>query len=87
MFLLFFTFPFNYFIFFIIATSHFGGNNSNSCIWVGKDNKPSVGFGIPTHTRVCLEVNTNTGKLDYFFNDKHVKDCVVNVPKDVYFGV
>jgi hypothetical protein len=27
------------------------------------------------------------GILDYFVNDKHIKDCVVNVPKDVYFGV
>jgi hypothetical protein len=25
------------------------------------------------------------GTLDYFINDKHIKDRVVNVPKDVYF--
>jgi hypothetical protein len=25
--------------------------------------------------------------LDHFINDKHIKDRVVNVPKDVYFGV
>jgi hypothetical protein len=25
--------------------------------------------------------------LDYFINDKHIKKRVVNVPKDVYFGV
>jgi hypothetical protein len=25
--------------------------------------------------------------LEYFINDKHIKDRVVNVPKDVYFGV
>jgi hypothetical protein len=54
---------------------------------VGKNDKPSTGIGIPTHTRVCLEVNTHTGTLDYFINDKHIKDRVVNVPKDVYFGV
>jgi hypothetical protein len=34
-----------------------------------------------------LEVNTHMGTLDYFINDKHIKDRVVNVPKDVYFGV
>jgi hypothetical protein len=34
-----------------------------------------------------LEVNTHTKALDYFINDKHIKDRVVNVPKDVYFGV
>jgi predicted membrane protein len=51
---------------------------------VGKYDKPSTGIGIPTHTRVCLEVNTHTGTLDYFINDKHVKERVVNVPKDVY---
>jgi hypothetical protein len=54
---------------------------------VGKDFKPYTGIGITTHTRVCLEVNTHTETLDYFMNDKHIKDRVVNVPKDVYFGV
>jgi hypothetical protein len=54
---------------------------------VGKNDKPSTGIAIPTHTRVCLEVNTHMGILDYFINDKHIKDRVVNVPKDVYFGV
>jgi hypothetical protein len=54
---------------------------------VGKDFKPWTGTGIPTHSRVCLEVNTHTGTLDYFINDKHIKHRVVNVPKDVYFGV
>jgi hypothetical protein len=62
-------------------------NNSNSWIYVGKDSKSWTGIGIPTHTRVCLEVNTHTGILDYFINDKHIKDRVVNIPKDVYFGV
>jgi hypothetical protein len=54
---------------------------------VGKNYKPWIGIGIPTNTPVCLEVNTHTGTLDYFINDKHIKDRVVNVPKDVYFGV
>jgi hypothetical protein len=54
---------------------------------VGKYYKCSAGIGIPTHSRVCLEVNTHTGTLDYFINDKHIKVRVVNVPKDVYFGV
>jgi hypothetical protein len=54
---------------------------------VGKGDKPWTGIGIPTHSRVCLEVNTHMGTLDYFINDKHIKDRVVNVPKDVYFGV
>jgi hypothetical protein len=54
---------------------------------VGKNNKPYTGLAIPTHTRVYLEVNTHTGTLDYFINDKHIKNRVVNVPKDVYFGV
>jgi hypothetical protein len=49
--------------------------------------KPLIGIGIPTQTCVCLEVNTHTETLDYFMNDKHIKDCVVNIPKDVYFGV
>jgi hypothetical protein len=52
---------------------------------VGKDGKPLNGISIINHTRVCLEVNTGT--LDYFINDKHIKDRVVSVPKDVYFGV
>jgi hypothetical protein len=54
---------------------------------VGDDNEPFTGTAIPTHSRVCLEVNTHTGTLDYFINDKHIKYRVVNVPKDVYFGV
>jgi hypothetical protein len=54
---------------------------------VGKHERPYTGIGIPTHTRVCLEINTHMGTLDYFINDIHVKDRVVNVPKDVYFGV
>jgi hypothetical protein len=54
---------------------------------VGADCKPSTVISIPTHTRVCLEVNTHTGTLDYFISDEHIKDRVVNVPKDVYFGV
>jgi hypothetical protein len=54
---------------------------------VGKDNKSDTGIAIPTHTRVCLEVNTDTRTLDYFINDEHIKDRVMTVPKDVYFGV
>jgi hypothetical protein len=54
---------------------------------VDKNDKPWIGIGIPTHNCVCLEVNTQTGTLDYFINDKHIKDRVVNVPKDVYIGV
>jgi hypothetical protein len=54
---------------------------------VGIYDKPLTGIGIPTHTRVCLEVITHTGTLDYFINDKHIKDRVANVSKDVYFGV
>jgi hypothetical protein len=54
---------------------------------VGENYKSDTGFAIPTHTRVCLEVNTHTKTLDYFINDEHIKDRVVNVPKDVYFGV
>jgi hypothetical protein len=49
--------------------------------------KPYTGIGIGTDSRVCLEVNTHTGTLDFFINGKHIKDRVVNVPKDVYFGV
>jgi hypothetical protein len=75
------------FYFIIIATSHIEGNNSNSYIWVGRNYKPYTDIGRPSHTRVCLEVNTHTGTLDYFINDKHIKDYVANVPKDVYFGV
>jgi hypothetical protein len=54
---------------------------------VGKDYNSDTFIGIPTHSRVCLEVNTHTGTLDYFIIDKHIKDRVVNIPKDVYFGV
>jgi hypothetical protein len=54
---------------------------------VGKEYKPLTHIAIATHTHVCLEVNTHIGKLDYFINDKHIKDRVVNVSKDVYFGV
>jgi hypothetical protein len=71
----------------IIATSHIFGDIYNSRIYVGKDYQPSTGIGIPTRSRVCLEVNTHTGTLDYFINNKHIKDGVVNVQKDVYFGV
>jgi hypothetical protein len=70
-----------------IATSHIMGNNSDSWIYVGENDKPWTGISIPTHSRVCLEVNTHTGTLDYFINDKHIKNRVVNIPKDVYFGV
>jgi hypothetical protein len=56
-------------------------------MYVGKDDKPYTGIGIGINTRVCLEVNTHTGTLDYFISDKHIKDRVVNVPKDVYFRV
>jgi hypothetical protein len=54
---------------------------------VGKDYKGFTGIGIPINTHVYLEINTLTGRLDYYVNNKHIKDCVVNVPKDVYFGV
>jgi hypothetical protein len=54
---------------------------------MGKDYKPWTGIGILTHSCVCLEMNTHTGTLDYFINDRHIKDRVMNVPKDVYFGV
>jgi hypothetical protein len=82
----FFTFLFSYY-FIIIATSHVVGDDSDSFICVGKDYKSFTGIVIRTKSHVCLEVNTHTGTLDYFINDKHIKDRVVNVPKDVYFGV
>jgi hypothetical protein len=63
------------------------GNDSESGIWVGKNNKPLTGIGIGSNSSICLEVNTHTGTLDYFINHNHFKDRVVNVPKDVYFGV
>jgi hypothetical protein len=76
-----------YYFFIIIATSHIWGDKSNSFICVGEGAKPFTGIGIGTNTRVCLEVNTHTGTLDYFIDDKHINYGVVNVPKDVYFGV
>jgi hypothetical protein len=54
---------------------------------VDKEFKNDIPIRIGTNGHVCLEVNTHTGTLDYFTNDKHVKGRVVNVPKDVYFGV
>jgi hypothetical protein len=54
---------------------------------VGENYKANTGIGIPTNTRVCLDVNTHTETFDYFINDKHMKDCVWIIPKDVYFGV
>jgi Flp pilus assembly CpaF family ATPase len=54
---------------------------------VGKNSKLYTGVIIVNHTCVCLEMNTQTGTLDYFINDKHIEDHVVNVPKDVYFQV
>jgi hypothetical protein len=75
------------FFFIIIAISHILGYNYNSRIYVANDGKSYTGIGIPTHICVCLEVNTHMETLDYFINDKHIKDHVVNVPRDVYFGV
>jgi hypothetical protein len=49
--------------------------------------KPFTGSGISTHNNICLKVNTHTKTPNYFINEKHIKDCVVNVPKDVYFRV
>jgi hypothetical protein len=54
---------------------------------VGQDPKHFTNICIRTNSRVCLEVNTHTRTLDYFINNKHVKDRVMNVPKNVYFGV
>jgi hypothetical protein len=54
---------------------------------VGTEYKPHTGIGICTHSGVYLEVNTHTKTLNYFINGKHIKDRVVNVPKDMYFGV
>jgi hypothetical protein len=75
------------FYFIIIATSHIWGYNFNSEIWVGRNFKSWTDIGINNHSRVCLEVNTHMGTLDYFIIDKHIKDRVVNVPKDVHFEV
>jgi hypothetical protein len=44
----------------------------------------SFAFGL---TLVFIWKCTHTGTLDYFINDNHIKDHVVNVLKDVYFGV
>jgi hypothetical protein len=63
------------------------GDYFNSQISVGENYEPFTGLCIQTHTRVCLELNTHTGTLDYFINDKYIKDRVINVPKNVYFGV
>jgi hypothetical protein len=82
-----FYFSVQIFYFIIIATSQIKGDNSNSCICVDKNNKPPTGIGIGTHSGVFLEMNTHMGTLDYFVNNNHIKDRVVNVLKDVYFGV
>jgi hypothetical protein len=63
------------------------GWNANSQIWVGEDSKPFNSIAIPIHAHVSLEMNTHTEILDYFINDKHIKDRVVNVPKNMYFRV
>jgi hypothetical protein len=78
---------FKFFILFVVVIFNIVGNNCKSWKFVGKGDKSNTGIGIPTHTHVYLEVNTHTGTLDYFINDKHIKDRVVSVPKDVYFGV
>jgi hypothetical protein len=64
-------------------------HNSYSYTYVGKSIMFDTGFGFDTCTdsHVSLEVNTHTKTLDYFISDKHIKSRVVNVPKDVYFGV
>jgi hypothetical protein len=54
---------------------------------VGKKFKPHTNIGIPKNARVSLEVNTVDQTLDFFIDDKHFEQRVVNVPKDVYFGV
>jgi hypothetical protein len=56
-------------------------DNFNLKIYVNKHPKTYTEVSIPTHTRVCLEVNTHTGTLDYFINDKHIQDRVVNAPR------
>jgi hypothetical protein len=68
---------------FVIPTSSIWGNNSYSGIWVGKEDKFLTGIYIGIYSGVCLEVGT----LDYFMNDKYIKDYVVNILKDAYFGV
>jgi hypothetical protein len=73
-----------FFYFIIIATSHIEGWSSNSEIYMGKNNNPPTSITININSSVCLEVNTT--RL-YFINDKHIKKRVVNVPKNVDFGV
>jgi hypothetical protein len=65
------------------------GDNSNSKICVGADYKPFIGIGIPTHTRVYLEVNTphTGGRWIISSMTSILKMLFVNVPEDVYFGV
>jgi hypothetical protein len=65
----------------ILLLWHHPIDKCNSFIMVGKYHKLYTGISIITHNPVCLEVNTHTGTLDYFMNDKHIKDGVVNVPK------
>jgi hypothetical protein len=54
---------------------------------VGKNGKSWIDIGILIYIRVCLEVNMDTKTLEYFMNDEHIKNRVVNITKDVYFGV
>jgi hypothetical protein len=43
--------------------------------------------GISRNTRVALEVDAESGTLDFFINGEQIPHLVTGVPKDVYFGV
>jgi hypothetical protein len=63
------------------------GWESNSWIYIGKDEGYPTGIPIRSNTRVALEIDTQTGTLSFFIGGEQIACVVKGVPKDVYFGV
>jgi hypothetical protein len=56
-------------------------------IYCGNYEEYKLGEGYPSGTVIGLELNTMTGILYFFINNKQIMHCVNTVPKGVCFGV
>jgi hypothetical protein len=62
-------------------------SSAKTWIFCGKSEVYSSNEGYPSGSLFALELNTMTGILYFFVNNKQIGHCVKNIPKGVYFGV
>jgi hypothetical protein len=74
-------------IYFLLAQCSLWIYSNTTYIHCGETRVYSSNDGYPSGSLFAFELNTMTGILYFFVNNKQIGHCVKNIPKGVYFGV